>query len=73
MKSFMRRARLVLYSVPFVLIPAAFYALGFFGDISLTAWDWLAALLVPLAIAEIISVVYWKSTSKFFTLPPLTN
>jgi len=66
MKSFIRRTRLVLYAIPFILIPAAHYALGYFNDASLTVRDWIIALTVPLVISEIISVILTEIYFKIF-------
>lgn len=66
MKSFMRRARVVLYLLPTILIFAAYYLSGFFRDFSMTAWEWFVALMTPIAIGEILSVVLTELYFKFF-------
>ena len=66
MKSFIWRARIVLYFFPLPTIPAAFYAFGYFSDPSSIDRDLIISLISTLAIGEIVAIILTEIYFRIF-------
>lgn len=66
MKNFILRIRLAMYPVPFILVPAGYYALGFFDKASLTAQQKITSVIFTIALTEIVCVVLMEIYLKIF-------
>lgn len=66
MEGFVRRTRRVMYPMPLFLVPAGYYALGFFEDASLTFQEKITRVILTIALTEIICVILAEIYLKIF-------